>query len=171
MQHAMGTLENASAQVCHHHSLKRQQPWAQLEHVQGGECISIHRATRPIAQTADCALKATSAWHCPGALSKSKEFRFSTMMTWICWCLSCALCTGCQAEDLCTVLHCLAETFCQLPCSVYCCLYTYSKQGFPAPPGVCQTQQKFGFTCLLYRSVSTSCLYDAVKTEFGANFM
>lgn len=57
------------------------------------------KATSPAAQAANCALDAASAWHCPRALGRTNETRASATMRRVCWCLSRALCTDCQAES------------------------------------------------------------------------
>lgn len=122
----------------------------------GTEYVFIHHATSPAAQTANCALDAVSAWHCPRALSRTNETRASATMRWICWCLSHALCTGCQAEAPCALLRCAAEACCQPPRSIYRWLCTESEKGFLASPEVPLAQQECGFPHPPYSSAITS---------------
>lgn len=110
----------------------------------GTECVSTHHATSPAAQTANCALDATSAWHCPWVLSRANEPRASATMRWICWCLARGLCTVCQAEAPRALLPCVAETCCQPHRSMYHRLCTESGKGFLASPEVPLAQQECG---------------------------
>lgn len=122
----------------------------------GTEYVFIHHATGPAAQTANCILDAVSAWQCPRALSSTNETRASATMRWICWCLSHALCAGCQAAALRMLLHCVAETCCQPPQSICCWLCMEFEKGFLASPEVPLAQQERGVPHPLYCSAITS---------------
>ena len=140
-----------------HDSLKQQQPLAKPKAVVQVQGLNMcPYTTQPVQHR-----QRIEPWmpYQPGnalALGKANETRASATVRWLCWCLSHALCTGCQAEAPRALPHGVAEKCYQPPRSICCWPCTECEKGFLVSPEFSLAQQECGFAHPPYSSAITS---------------